>query len=241
MRIRFTRAGYALAAGVAVTAALAMPAGAANAAAKPDATNACSNKCIDVSFQVPGLNYILGVHWGLATPNNLVRLVQGSNAAYKEDFTRIDDVPVYPTYCMAAGYAQTGSVFTNNQCHLLLTSGLIMAPTFQLAYNPNNGGGENLCVGAWGNESPGNGAKMRLVECGVASDTVLIQTRTLPGGTVPLGKGYWLINGGSDNFSNPLVASNPGYAPSEPTWSTAVLNGKKAIDTQSTHFLPGPF
>jgi hypothetical protein len=237
MRIRFTRAGYAVAAGVAVTAMLGMSA--ASASVHPDATNACGNKCIDVSFQNPGPDFILGVHSGLAVPNNLVRLVPGSNGAFKEDFSRIDVGTVFPLYCTVTGQAQSGSVFTSNQCHLLFTSGLLLKTTFQLAYNPNNGGDETLCVGAWGNEAPGNGAKLRLVDCGVASDTVLIQTATLPGGKTTIGD--WLINGGSDNFSTPLVASAVIPAPSQPTWSTVRLNGKKGIDTQETRFFPGPF
>jgi hypothetical protein len=239
MRIRFTRAGYAVAAGVAVTAMLSMgAASAAGAAAKPDATNACGNKCIDVSFQNPGLTDLLGVHSGLAVPNNIVRLVPGSNGAYKEDFTRITVGTVFPLYCTATGQAQDGSIFTNNQCHLMFLAGLNLATTFQLAYNPNNGGDETLCIGGWSNEVS-NGWKLRLTPCGVAADTVLIQSPTIPGGKTTIGN--WLINGASDNFSTPLVASNPGSSPSQPTWSTVVLNGKKGIDTQETRFFPGPF
>ena len=82
-----------------------------------------------------------------------------------------------------------------------------------------------------------NGWKLRLTPCGVAADTVLIQTAKLPGGATSTGD--WLINGASDNFSTPLVAtSNPGFAPSQPTWSTVVLNGKKGVDTQETRFFP---
>lgn len=241
MRIRFTRAGYALAAGVAVTALLGVSASAAIAGAKvhPNATNACGNKCIDVSFQNPGLNYLLGVHSGLATPNNLVRLVPGSNAAYKEDFTRITVGTVAPLYCTATGQQQSGSVFTPKQCQLLDLAGLLGATTFQLAYNPNNGGDETLCVGVWDNEAPNSGAKLRLVPCGVAADTVLIQAATLPGGSTTVGN--WLINGASNNFSTPLVATAWVPAPSQPTWSTVQLNGKKGIDTQETRFFPGPF
>jgi hypothetical protein len=242
MRIRLTRAGYALAAGVAVTAALGMSAVAANAAsagpAAMNATNACSFHCTDVSFQNPGSAYILGVHSGIAVKNTVVRLLPGSNGASKEDFSRIDVGTVYPLYCTITGQAQYGSLFTNNQCHLLYTSGLILKTTFQLAFNPNNGGSEQLCIGSWDHEVS-NGWKTRLEDCGVSSDTVMIETGKLPGGNVSTGD--WLINGASDNYSTPLVLSSSGFAPSQPTWSTVVLNGKKAIDTQEVHLKPGPF
>ena len=47
---------------------------------------------------------------------------------------------VFPLYCTATGQAQTGSIFTNNQCHLMFVAGLSLATTFQYAFNPNNGG-----------------------------------------------------------------------------------------------------
>ena len=54
-------------------------------------------------------------------------------------------------------------------------------------------------------------------------------------------RAVWLINGASDNYSNPLVATNPGWAPSQVTWTTVDLNGKHAADTQEVHTAPGPF
>jgi hypothetical protein len=240
MRIRFTRAGYAVAAGVAVTAMLGMgAASAAGASTRPDATTACNAACSDAFFQVPGPTDILAAHSGLNISNDVVRLVQGSNAAPKEDFTRIDVGTVFPLYCTATGQAQTGSIFTNNQCHLLFTTGLLGATTFQYAFNPNNGGPENECLGAWGNNAPASGWKIRLEPCGVAPDTVIISTPKLPGGNTSTG--VWWINGGSDNYSNPLVATNPGNAPSQVTWTEIDLNGKHAADTQEVHTTAGPF
>lgn len=242
MRIRFTRVGYAAAAGAAVAAMLAMSAGAASAHVKPQATTACGSKCTDVSFEVPGPTWLLGAHSGIGLQNNVVRLVQGSNAAYKEDFTRIDVNTVSPQYCEAppnTSVAQPGSVFTNRQCQLLTSAGLSGATTFQFAYNPNNGGPETLCIGAFDNLAPASGWKLRLEPCGVAADTVMIATPKLPGGFTSTGE--WWINGASDNFSTPLVATSPGFAPSQPTWSTVILNGKKAADTQEIHTAPGPF
>ena len=242
MRIRFTRAGYAVAAGVAVTAMLGMgvasAAGASVTGAKPDATTACGAACSDASFQVPGPTDILAAHSGLNIPNNVVRLVQGSNANPKSDFSRIDVGTVFPLYCTATGQAQAGSIFTNNQCHLLFVAGLNLATTFQYAFNPNNGGPENLCLGGWDNEVA-SGWKIRLEQCGVAADTVIISTPKLPGGNTSTG--VWWVNGASDNYSNPIVATNPGFAPSQVTWTTIDLNGKHAADTQEVHTAPGPF
>src|ERR1700733_11897461 len=85
MRIRFNRAGYAVAAGGAVTAMLGMgAASAAGASTRPDATTACNAACSDAFFQVPGPTDILAAHSGLNISNDVVRLVQGSNAAPEE-------------------------------------------------------------------------------------------------------------------------------------------------------------
>jgi hypothetical protein len=239
MRNRFKRASYAVAAGVTVAATIGLSAVGASAAVHPNATNACSFHCVDVSFQNPGLGDILAAHSGLAEVNNVVRLVPGSNGNSKSDFSRISVGTVVPLYCTAAGHAQTGSVFTSNQCHLMILAGLGKATTFQLAFNPNNGGDESLCVGSWDNEPPVSGFKLRLEECGVAADTVLIRSPKIPGGNT--GIGDWLINGASDNFSTPLVATSTGMTNSQPTWSTVRLNGQHAVDTQETRFFPGPF
>jgi hypothetical protein len=244
MRIRFTRAGYAVAAGVAVTAMLGMSAasaaGASVAKLKPDATTACGASCTDYSFTVPGPSDILAAHSGLAIKNNIVRLVQGSNAASKEDFTPTNEAAVVPTYCTTGGQAQTGSVFTNNQCNLLVNDGLSAAKTFELAFNPDNSGPSDLCIGAWDNGAPANGWKVRLEYCGVASDTVIIETATLPAGSAPAGTD-WFISGASDNFSRPLVLTNPGFAPSQVTWTTVNFNGGKAADEQEVVTTTGPF
>jgi hypothetical protein len=238
MRIRFTRAGCSVAVGVAVTAMLAMSAGAPSAYAKPLATTACSSHCVDVSFQVPGPSWILGAHSGRAVVNAVVRLLPGSNGASKEDFRYTKMGTVFPLYCMATGQAQTGSTFTNNQCHLLFQAGLLEARTFSLEFDPNNGGSKNVCIGSWG-DTVANGWKLRLETCGIGPDTVLLLAPKLPGGNTSTGD--WLINGASDNFSTPLVASSDGYAPSDAVWRTVNFNGGKAVDTQEIHFKAGAF
>lgn len=240
MRNRFKRASYAVAAGVTVAATIGMSAMASASTVLPAATNACSFHCVDTSFRNPGLRYILTVHSGIASPNNIVRLTHGSNGASKQDFSRINVGTVNTLYCTAGGISINPAIFTDNQCKLMQLAGLGGAQTFQLAFNPNNGGDETLCVGAWDNAPPVSGFKLRLEECGVAADTVLIRTAKIPGGFVS-GLGEWLINGASNNFSNPLVATSDGTAPSQPTWTTVHLNGQHGIDTQETRMLPGPF
>jgi hypothetical protein len=241
MRIRFTRAGYALAAGVAVTAMLGMSAAsAAMASPMPSfATNACGSHCVDVHFLQPGRHAILGVHSGYNSNNNLVRLLAGSNGASKEDFAEIHTGKVSSLYCFGS-VPFPGSVFTARQCQLLKLAGLDNAFTFELAFNPNNGGPENECVGAWSNTSPIVDGKLRLVPCGVAADTVLIRTQSLPTGHTTAGS-YWLINGASDNYSNPLVITSDGTYPSQPRWETVNVNGGHGIDTQEIRISPGPF
>src|ERR1700729_350654 len=133
MHIRFIRAGSALAAGVAVTVMLGMSAASAfGASSEPDATTACGAKCTDVSFQNPGLNWILGAQSGLAVVNSVVQLLQGGTVASdaSEDFKYTDDGTVFPLYCTATGQAEVGSIFTDNQCHLLFQAGRLGAKTF---------------------------------------------------------------------------------------------------------------
>jgi hypothetical protein len=239
MRIRFTRAGYALAAGVAVTAMLGMSAASAASSPTSFATNACGNKCVDVHFLQPGKHAILGVHSGWNSNNALVRLLAGSNGASKEDFSEIHTGKVSSMYCIGS-VPFPGSVFTARQCQLLKLAGLSNAYTFELAFNPNNGGPENMCVGAWNNTSPIIDGKLRLVPCGVEADTVLIRTQHLPTGHTTAGS-YWLINGASDNYSNPLVITSDGTYPSQPRWETVNVNGGHGIDTQEVRITPGPF
>jgi hypothetical protein len=234
MRIRFTRAGYAVAAGIAATAMLGLSAAAnASVAAKPAATNACGRHCVNVSFVNPGRHYLLASHSGLNVKNNLIVLTHGSNGAAKEDFTEIRAGSVNSLYC-DGGTAI--AVFTDRQCQLLASAGLSTARTFQLAFNPNNGGPKNMCIGTWNNSTPVTDGKLRLVPCGVAADTVMILARRLPVGHTTAG--YWMINGGSDNFSNPVVATSNG---SEPRWETVDINGGRAVDTQEVRLTNGPF
>ena len=203
------------------------------------ATSACGKACFDVGFVDPGSGAaILASNSGRDTAGNLVRLLAGSNGLPSEDFAKITLGTIVPAYCTATGQAATGSLFTSSQCQLLVTDGYAKSQTYELAFNPNNGGPEDMCIGGWKNEVA-NGWKARLTPCGVAADTVIIKAAKLPGGNTQTGN--WYINGASDNFSNPLVLTNPGYAPSQVTWTTINLNGKHAADNQEVHSASGPF
>jgi hypothetical protein len=243
MRIRFTRAGYALAAGVAVTAMLGMSVAAAEAAAKPNlkiknATNSCGATCEDVHFLVPGDHALLASHSDLNTTNNVVRLLNASNAAAKEDFALKDFGTVDTEYCAAAAPFTTDGILTQEECAALNIGGLGGATAFQLAFDPNGGGPQDECIGATG---PAPGDKMRLEPCGShAGDTVLIETAKLDGSTTTSGAD-WLVISDSTSFSNPRVATSDGLVNSDPTWSTVVLNGNSGEDTQEVRLEAGPF
>jgi hypothetical protein len=232
----------AMAAG-AVSASLALGATGALASGRPaairNATNACGSACVDIHFLVPGKHALVTSKSGYDYAGNLVRLTEGSNGAAKQDFTRVDLSTVAPLYCTASGQAEPGSVFTPRQCALLDNAGLLGATTFQLAFNPYGGGPETLCVGSQ-SALPQSGAKARLEPCGLSGATVLIETSKLPTGTATAGS-HWLISGGSDNFSNPLVLTSTGAYPSNLYWETVVVNGGKGQDTQEVRLTAGPF
>jgi hypothetical protein len=239
----------ALAGGAVASASSATP-------ARPAATNACGTNCTDAWFTNPGAAAILTNHSNLQTENNLVRITQGSNGAAKEDWSIINAGTVFPLYCNLNGTTVDPAMFSNHQCQLLDSAGLLGAKTFQIAANPDNGGDENLCVGAWNNNAPVNGFKFRLVECGVNPDTVMIYTKTLPStgasvscpGSVtfpapapPASDCGWLINGASSNYSTPLVATSSGSFPSNPTWTSVHKNAQTSVDSQEVHAAVGPF
>jgi hypothetical protein len=247
MRIRFSRTSHALVAGVATTALLGLSTGAASASpagldsgAVRMATTACGPVCVDVSFVRPGAAAVLGVQPGGAYRNSLIQLLPGSSSASHEDFRELDYSTVAPMYCTATGQAQPGSLFTSRQCALLKIAGLLGRTAFSLAYNPDNKGPLTMCIGGSGGHAPVTGGPLRLEPCGLTAATILITTTKLPGGTTAGGT-LWLISGGSNNFTNPIVATSDGRFPSGPYWSTARFAGGKAIPAQEVFGSPGPF
>lgn len=202
-----------------------------------NATNACSGACTDIGFVNPGFGRaILASHSGLDTAGNIVRLLQGSNGSPREDFAVTTAGTIVPGYCTHGGQAQPGSLFTANQCHLLVSLGYTHDDTYQLAFDPDSGGPEDMCLGTTG---PASGDKTRLEPCGLSSKTVLIVAPALPGGST--GAGFWLVNGASDNFSNPNVLTSTGAFPSQPAWTKVSYNGGAGIDTQEVCAATGPY
>jgi hypothetical protein len=208
-------------------------------AAAGAATTACGKVCLDIGFVDPGGSALLASNSLAGAKGTLVRLEQGSDGLPTEDFVEIKLGTVVPTYCTATGQAQTGSVFTADQCELLVADGYTTSSlTYEIAFSPNNGGPEDECIGA---TSPKPGSAVRLEPCGASAGTVLIAMQKLPGGRMSPTDSVWLVNGASDNFSNPNVLTSDGTYPSDPTWAPVVYNGKRGIDTQEVCGADGPY
>lgn len=209
-------------------------------AAAGAATTACGKVCLDIGFVDPGSGRALLASNALAgAKGTLVRLEQGSDGLPTEDFVEIQLGTVVPTYCTATGQAETGSLFTADQCELLVADGYTTSSqTYEIAFSPNNGGPEDECIGA---ASSKPGSAVRLEPCGASAGTVLIGMQKLPGGRVSSTGSFWMVNGASDNFSNPNVLTSNGTYPSDPTWAPVVYNGKRGIDTQEVCGADGPY
>jgi hypothetical protein len=210
---------------------------------RPVATTACSIHCIDIHFRSPGHREILKVHDGLNVTNTTFALNQGANNLPAEDLSPTFQGTVQQLYCDANGSPYPGSLFTPNQCHGLIVNGFANDPTWQLEFNPNNGGPGDHCLGDWNSAlNVPSGWKARLEPCGNNASTVQILANHLPGGLVAPPGYVWIINGGSNNFSNPLVLTVQNtLAWQAPTWSTVVFNGGAGISGQEAIAVPGPF
>jgi hypothetical protein len=204
------------------------------------ATTACGKVCSDIGFVDPGSGSALLASNSLrGAKGTLVRLEQGGDGLPTEDFVEIQLGTVVPTYCTATGQAETGSVFTADQCELLVADGYTTSSlTYEIAFSPKNGGPEDECIGATSSKP---GSAVRLEPCGASAGTVLIPMQKLPGGRVSHASSFWMVNGASANFSNPNVLTSDGNFPSDPTWSTVVYNGKRGIDTQEVCGAAGPY
>jgi hypothetical protein len=199
-------------------------------AAAGAATTACGKVCLDLGFVDPGSGALLASNSLAGAKGTLVRLEQGSDRLPAEDFVEIQLGTVVPTYCTATGQAETRSLFTADQCELLVANGYTTSSlTYEIAFSPNNGGPKDECIGATSSKP---GSAVRLEPCGASAGTVLILMAKLPGGRVPSTGSFWLVNGASDNFSNPNVLTSNGTYPSDPTWAPVVYSRKRGIDTQ---------
>ena len=217
-------------------------AGTALAASHPDATTACGAACTDVIFQNPGATGLPESATMAGNPNTYVNLDQGSDSNAREDFTPLAEGKVVPLWCTASGHAAKGSVFTNHQCALILSAGLGGSTSFEMNYNPDNGG-SNVCVGDWNGQTPvPSGYRFRLTPCGNTAASIVIVSNHLPGVTTQAGT-VLVISGGSNNFSRPIVATSTGSAlfPQPLRWEQINVNGGVVSDTQEVKLAPAPF
>jgi hypothetical protein len=198
MRNRFTRACYALAAGVAVTTTLGLTAaGAASAstsAAKPDATPPCGFHCINPYTAKYGPGWVLQNKNAINGVGNPLKLQYANNNAPGQDWTIYlqGSVDYFYSYGLVSG-------------RLALHYG--DEPAYELQWSPY-GVNTGMCQGT---SSPAaNGRKVNLQVCGNNADTVwVLDFQDAPYvGFVPV------IAGSTTNFSQPQVLT-AGTPPTE--------------------------
>jgi hypothetical protein len=210
MRNRFTRACYALAAGVAVTTAVGLTAagaaGASTTTAKPDATPPCGFHCINPYTAKYGPGYVLQDYRAQNGVGNPLKLQFANNNAPGQDWTI---------------YLQ-GSV--NRFYHYGLVSGNLALhyghePAYELQWSPY-GVHTGLCQGT--GAPAADGRKVTLQVCGVNANTVWVldfqdspYLNPISGVFVPI------IAGSTTNFSNPQVLS-AGTPPTEPLFTVRI-------------------
>lgn len=234
---------------VASAAALALIGGGgiALAAGAGAATNACGSNCEDISFLSSGPNWLLNDSKGSEHANATVSQQRGSNGGRQgrnEDFRYIGVGKVDGQYCPSAlNLPAVDPLFTSNQCAALNSNGLGFDTAYQLEYYPYGGDASGLCVSAWDGTFPvPSGFKARLQQCGENADTVLIGAKNLDGGTVSNPGAWWVISGGSNNFSQPVVLTNNGIPEWQNlTWQTVEIDGGQGVDNQEVFATSGPF
>ncbi len=232
MRIRFTRAGYALAAGVAVTAMLAMSAAAAGAAtdrAKPAATAACGKKCNDIFNQGLGEKKIPTTSGHYASP---VHLATAHNYLKSQDFIATQ-VGTLADFCTLDG----GSGLIPDNAYVCINYPSTF-PVYQEEYAPGSFTSD-LCV-AVGRFSVVEGGLVTLRDCGDSARALWVgdtnnkvkDSRSLLGYDAPL------VNGADGAVSDPLVltTSNSGILTLQPL----SMNGGKVYDSQEWGLRLGP-
>jgi hypothetical protein len=207
------------------------------------ATNACSSNCIDLSFLSTGHRWLLNDAKGSHAVNATVSQQLGSNGGNQgrnEDFEPYGVGTVDGTYCPGG----TDPIFTPNQCAVLDNSGLGGDEAYELEYYPYGGDGSGMCVSAWDAQNPvPSGYKARLQPCGQNADSVLIVAPSLDSGHFNAQPGaFWLISGGSSNFSHPVVLTNNGQQQWQNlTWTTVETDGNGGVVNQEVRAVPGPF
>lgn len=211
------------------------------------ATNACSHKCIDISFLSSGHRWLLNDSKGRLTDNAVVSQQLGSNGGNQgrnEDFQAYQEGQVDGTYCPSGGTPAIDPLFTPNQCALISNAGLGSDTAFQVEYVPNGAEASGLCQGTWNGTDPlpsDSTWLARLQPCGENANTVVIIATHLSAGNADPGS-FWAISGASDNFSNPEVLGNNGQQRWQNlTWQPIHINGGSGEVNQEIRVTPGPF
>jgi hypothetical protein len=243
MRNRFGRALCGLAAGVAVTTAIGLVgAGAASAAthhAKPNATEACGDNCINVYSELLGpdaiqnayINGDTGVGGKVGTK---VNLKFASNSHPNEDFTDYafenDTLEPVADFCDAWPAPQSFNP-TSYVCQ-----NYIDFPVIETSWSPF-GNESGLCAGVA--RAGVNNQNVTLQNCGDSDNTLwIIDLANCGGDYCPV------VNGGDTNFSHPLVLTvNAGS--SHPhnqllLQRENLLTGSVPADNQAFSFTIGP-
>jgi hypothetical protein len=205
MRNRFTRACYALAAGVAVTTTLGLTvAGAASASprpTRPDATPPCGFDCINPYTALHGPGYVLQNRNAFNAVGNLLKLQVANNAAPGQDWT---------IYLQGSvnHFASFGLVSSNLAFHYGFE------PAYELQWSPY-GVNTGLCQGT--HSAAFSGERVSLQVCGVNANTVwVLDFQDTPYvGFVPV------IAGSTTNYSNPQVLT--AHTPATRTLTTERL------------------
>ena len=210
MRNRFTRACFALAAGVAVTTEVGLSAaGAASAAttsAKPNATPPCGFFCINPYTAKYGPGFVLQNYRAQNGVGNTLKLQFANNNAPGQDWTIFlqGSVDHFYHYGLVSG-------------NLALHYG--HEPAYELQWSPY-GVHTGLCQGT--GAPAANGRRVTLQVCGVNANTVWVldfqdspYLNPLSGVFVPV------VAGSTTNFSNPQVLS-AGTPPTEPLFTVRI-------------------
>jgi hypothetical protein len=201
MRIRFTRACYALAAGAAVSAAIGLAVmGTANAstAAKPAATTVCGIRCNDLFNRALGYKFIPTTNGNY---DNSISLTLAHNYLKSQDFIAtevgklgqfIKNGLIARTSYVALKYPKSWPVFEEQYAPYSVTSGLCAAVKF-------------------GNVV--QGAPIILRSCGTNARSLWVADyhhRVKDKHSI-LGYDFPWVNGADGQFSNPLVLTTNDY------------------------------
>jgi hypothetical protein len=203
MRIRFTRAGYAMAAGVAVTAMLGLGMQAASASTgivRPsgitNATNACGKACNDIFNQGLGPKHIPTTGGHYRSP---VHLTLAHNFLKSQDFIATE-VGTLADFCTLDG----GSGLIPDNAYVCINYPSTY-PVYEEQFAPGSFT-SGWCAGV-GVRDVRQGGEITLRDCGTSARTLWVadlknavkDKRSLVGFDVPL------VNGADGSFSDPLV------------------------------------